>query len=155
MCVAVYMSVHVLKMLLNWLSRTRIRALVDEFFLLCYSLFAFSYLLIDIGCFQACCSSVWVPFSCVVIIMKSVTASMTCLKYTTVQGAADAEIKVTFVENPQLTNVLLLKPEVGQNSHTCAPHCQEFLLCPTFYFPSWFTLNKLLLRSFSFELHKF
>ena len=120
--------------------------------LLCYSLFAFSYLLTDIGCFQACCSSFWVPFSSVVIIMRSVTASVTCLKCTTVQGTADAEIKVTFVENPQLTNVPLLKPEVGQNSLTCFPHCQEFLLCPTFYFPSWFTLNLLLLRFCSFEL---
>ena len=36
---------------------------------------------------------------------------------------------------------LPLKPGVGQNyySHACFAHCQEFVPCPSFYFPGPFT----------------
>ena len=36
------------------------------------------------------------------------------------RGTADAEIKVSTTENPDLPNVLPLKPEVGQNTATHA-----------------------------------
>ena len=45
-------------------------------------------------------------------------------------GTADAKIKVSFAENPDLTDVL---------RHGCFVHCQEFLLCPDFYLPDPFT----------------
>jgi len=53
---------------------------------------------------------------------------------------ADAEIKAPPFENSELTNVLPLKPGVGQNVATRAffTHCQKFLPCPNFYFPGPF-----------------
>ena len=55
---------------------------------------------------------------------------------------AEAEMKVPSVENPELTNVLPLKPGVGQNySHICFAYYQEFLHCLNFDLPGPFTLN--------------
>ena len=55
-------------------------------------------------------------------------------------GTVDAEIKVSSLENPELRNVLHLKPVVGSEySHACFAHCQEFLPCPNFYLPGPFT----------------
>ena len=50
-------------------------------------------------------------------------------------GTADAEIRALSVDNPELTDVLPLKPAVGQNdySHACFAHCQDFLPYPNFY----------------------
>ena len=44
-------------------------------------------------------------------------------------GTVDAEIKVLFVENPELTNVLRLNPGVGQNVASCvSPTAKNFFL---------------------------
>ena len=46
---------------------------------------------------------------------------------TTQCGTANAEIKITSVENPEMTKVLLLKPEVSQNITTHAsPTAKNF-----------------------------
>ena len=46
---------------------------------------------------------------------------------------ADDKMKVPSVENPELSDVLPLKPGVGQNC------CQEFLSCPSFDISGPFT----------------
>ena len=58
-----------------------------------------------------------------------------------VPAAADEEMKVPSVENPELTNVLLFKPGVGQNMATRAliACCQECLPCLNFDLPATFT----------------
>ena len=54
-------------------------------------------------------------------------------------GTVDAEIKLSSVENPVLTDILPLKPEVGVHSHTCFAYCQKCFPCPNFYLPGPFT----------------
>ena len=62
-------------------------------------------------------------------------------------GTVDTEIKIPYVENPELTNALPLKSGEGQYvvwrrsvcSLACFAHCQELLPCPYFYLPGAFT----------------
>ena len=52
-------------------------------------------------------------------------------------GTADAKNKVPSVENPELTNVLPLKPGVGQNLavHALSTARNFFLVLDNLYFP--------------------
>ena len=50
-------------------------------------------------------------------------------------------IKVPSHDNPEPTpRVLPLKPERSEYGYTYFAHCQEFVPCPNFYFPSPFAL---------------
>ena len=56
-------------------------------------------------------------------------------------GTADVEISNPSVENPELTNVLPLKPELGQNIAMHAlTAARSFFPCPNLYHPGPFTL---------------
>ena len=58
--------------------------------------------------------------------------------YSPAVGLADAEIKVPYVENPELANVLPWSR--SEYSHACVALCQEFLCCATFDVPSPFII---------------
>ena len=64
-------------------------------------------------------------------------------------GAADANIKVPSVGNPELTNIFPLNPGA------CFAHCQEFIPCPNEFHLHCFYIVSLLFNSVNFGKRSF